>query len=84
MEMGYIIDGAFALGILALVWKMNATNEKKTGNIFKRFDQHKEHVDKTYVRKDMCQVLNERLFDTIEEVKQDVKTLLRKNGFKGQ
>lgn len=83
MEMGYIIDGAFAIGILAFVWRVNTHGEKRISNIFKRFDQHKDHTDKTYVRKDMCNVLNERICDDISEVKSDVKLLLKKNGFKG-
>lgn len=87
----YVIEGTFALGILGLIWKIstNTTSKmdniakdcnKRTENIFRRFDEYKETVKKDFVNKEVCNVVQQNLQRDVAEIKSDVKVLLRKNG----
>ena len=77
------LKGVFGVGVLALIWRISVDSNKKASTIFKRFDQHKEEIDKKFVRKDVCKILHEQMSRDIEEIKLDVKLLLKRNGYKG-
>ncbi len=80
---GVVIQGSFAVGILGFMWKVAADSNKKTDTIFRRFDEYKEAMKKDYVGKEGCGIRHDQLTRDIQEIKTDVKILLR-NGSKGE
>jgi len=86
MDATMIIQIAFSGGILLLIWRMHTdskkTMEEKVAGVFKRFDQFKRDVKDDYVSKDVNKIQYDKMDRDIQEIKTDVKTLLRKNGFK--
>ena len=76
---GYTVylEGAFAISVLGLIWKIAVDNNKKVDTIFKRFDEYKESVKKDFVQKDVCKILNEQMGRDIAEIKADVKELVK-------
>ena len=72
-----LIQGSFAIGVLGLIWKIAADNNKKVDTIFKRFDDYKRSVKEEHVSKDVCDVVRTQLSNDISEIKADVKELVR-------
>lgn len=85
MDAGMIIQVVFSGGILGLIWRIHVagqkTMEEKVAAVFKRFDQFKRDTKTDYVSKDVHKIVYEKMDRDIQEIKTDVKTLLRKNGF---
>ena len=56
----YIIQGSFLLGVLGLMWKIGNDANAKISVLFKRFDEHKSHLElhmkDNYVHKDVIKV----------------------------
>jgi len=85
MDAGMIVQIIFSGGILGLIWRIHVNGQKgmedKVGAVFKRFDQFKRDVKEDYVSKDVNTIQYDKMDRDIQEIKSDVKTLLRKNGF---
>ena len=86
MDATSIIQIIFSGGILVLIWRIHVngqnTMKEKVDGVFKRFDQFKRDTKQDYVSKDVHKIIYEKMDRDIQEIKTDVKTLLRKNGFK--
>jgi hypothetical protein len=75
-----IIQGSFAVSILGFMWKVATDSNRKTEVIFRRFDEYKEEVKKDFVSKEGCGIRHDNLTRDIQEIKTDVKILLRSVG----
>ena len=76
-----------AIGTIIIVIGIALTMAKECkiqiGNMYKRFDQYKEHLERTHVTDKVCGILHAQLNVDIAEIKKDVKELLKKaNGGK--
>ena len=69
------------LGVLAtfwgITWKLGQDMDGKVVTIYKRFDVFKKNVEATHVRKEVCAIMHEQLSADMQEVKKDVKELLK-------
>jgi len=72
-----IIQGSFAVGILGFMWKIAADSNSKVNTIFRRFDEYKETMKKDFTSKEGCGIRHEQIARDIQEIKTDVKILLR-------
>jgi len=69
----------FATSILAIVGFVlgNTKSEAaKRQRIYERMDERKAEFDKTFVRKDVCSVINKEMSEDIREMKTDIKKIL--------
>ena len=86
MDYHFIAIILTALGVLAsfwgITWKMSQYSDKKISKVYNRFDEYKDQFESKYVSKDVHQIVYENLQRKLDEVATDIKTLLRKNGFK--
>ena len=73
----YVIEGAFALGVVGLIWKIALDSEHNTNLIFRRFDEYKETIKKEHVNKDVCKIIHEQLCVDVKEMKSDIKEIIR-------
>jgi len=74
---GVIVQGSFAVGILGFMWKMSVDNNAKFDTIFRRFDEYKETMKKDFVSNEGCGLRHDQIARDIQEIKTDVKILLR-------
>ena len=74
---GYVIEGSFALGVLGFMWKVAGDSNKKAETIFRRFDEYKKDMKADFVSKEGCGIRHEQIAKDIQEIKTDVKILLR-------
>lgn len=72
--------GVLLLGVATFTYKVSKTSEEKRSNIYKRLDTVKEDFKENHVHKDVCKVLHQQLRSDVEEIKADVKQLLKMNG----
>jgi hypothetical protein len=85
-----------AIALLGLIYRVYADNsrriqavsderEKSVAGVYRRFDEHKAHVDASYVRKGACDIIHsqsKREFDELkramekgfEDLREDFKT----------
>jgi len=70
------------LGLVGFVIHNNIKNDNKVNRVYERLDEVKKDSDCIFVRKDLCQVLNEQMRQDIQEIKQDVKMILRQTNGK--
>jgi len=66
--------GAFVISTIGFMWKMSSD----VGQIKDKFSQDIQHLDEKYVDKDVCKVIHNQTASDIQEIKQDVKSLLKK------
>ena len=86
------VSGAIValVGLVAgLIWNqhrevsgMDAKNESRIKRVYERIDEEKEKTHEHFVTKEVCGILHKQLLTDLAEIKTDVKTILRKNGFK--
>ena len=60
-----------------ITWKMSDAMDKKMGRMYQRFDEYKEHLEGTHVRREVCNIMHEQLRNDVTEIKKDVKDLLK-------
>ena len=77
---GILVTGV--IGVAGFVIGNNRNESKARGRIYGRIDEKEEQYNKTFQRKDVCDVIHKTTTDTLNEIKQDVKKLLTKNGLK--
>ena len=61
-----------------ITWKMSQDTDKKFGTMYRRFDEYKDHLERTHTRKEVCDVKHEQIATDLTEIKKDVKELLKK------
>ena len=78
------VVGGGVLGIVAFILgnandqrKNAAEQDKKISRIYERLDETKASQESTYTRKDVCMVLHKQIADSLDEIKTDLKSLLR-------
>ena len=77
-----IAFGSLALGFLGFVYKTTQDEVSKRSRIYTRLDEIKKQTDEKFQTKEICNIHIDTVTQTLNEIKNDVKTLLRKNGFK--
>lgn len=70
------------VGIIALVFSIVKYDDSKRKNIYKRIDEEREKNKTQYVAKELCEERAKHIQETVKEIRDDVKTLLRANGVK--
>ena len=70
------------LGLTGFVFGHMRHEAHQRRRVYERFDNHKEHVEEKYVRKDLCGVIHKQVSEDLREMKGDIKKLLGKNGIK--
>jgi hypothetical protein len=65
------------LGIVAFILGNARAQDSKISRIYERLDETKTAQESTYTRKDVCMVLHKQVADSLEEIKLDLKSLLR-------
>jgi len=72
----YIIEGGFLVSMLGMLWKIGESSNQKISTLFRRFDQHKEdmdrHMKENYVHKDVIKVQLEHNDKDIERLEHKV------------
>ena len=76
-EVGLIVSSSVFISLVVFVFTNNYKNDNKVNRVYERLDEIKEFNDKTFVRSEMCQVLHKQIKDDIQEIKSDVKQLLK-------
>jgi hypothetical protein len=68
-----------------MVTESNKDNDDKIKRVYQRFDEYKDHLEGTHVRKEICDLLHLQTSEDIKEIKADVKFILQeiRNGKKG-
>jgi len=81
------------LSVFILVWKMTndvrrgcdkkmADCKKECDDhrtvVYRRFDEHKDHMETTHVSKEVHDIKYEQMKETMDEIKTDVKELLNR------
>jgi len=74
----YSIGIGTAVVIIAAVWNMAEGCKKSIGRIYLRFDEYKQHLESTHVSKEVHDIKYQQLEKTLDEIRLDVKTLVRK------
>ncbi len=76
-----LVPIATGLSLLAtfwgITWKMGQDCDKKIGTIYRRFDEYKAHLEDTHVRREVCELHVHQISNDLQEVKADVKALLK-------
>jgi hypothetical protein len=78
--MEWIIGGGGLLALFAMLFKHTKEVNAKISRVYGRLDEVKDDTEGKYTRKDMCSTLHKQLRDDIQDIKSDVKELLRRNG----
>ena len=64
--------------VIGVVITMATECKKQIGTVYRRFDEYKDHIEKTHVSKEVCGILHHQICDDINEIKRDVKELLKR------
>ena len=72
-------SGGLVWKIHTEVGKVQSENSKKIGRVYERLDEERENAAKTYTSKEVCGILHKQLIDQLDEIKSDVKEILRKS-----
>ena len=54
-------------------------HEKGFNRVYERFDEYKKNLEGSHVRKEVCEVMHKQLVNDVNEVKKDVKELLKRS-----
>ena len=74
----YSIGIGTAVVIIAAVWNMAEGCKKSISRVYTRFDEYKQHLEQTHVSKEVHDIKYDQLKASLDEIKSDVKTLVRK------
>ena len=72
----WLVGGGF-LGLIAFVLNATRLQDKKIERAFERLDEIKGAQELTYTRKDVCMVMHNQITSVLDEIKLDVKLLLK-------
>ena len=64
--------------VIGVVITMATECRKQINRVYQRFDEYKEHLEKTHVSKEVHDIKYDQLKSDINEIKTDVKQLLKK------
>ncbi len=60
------------------IMELALLHEKGFNRVYERFDEYKKRLEETHVRKEVCEVMHAQLCQDMNEVKTDVKELLKR------
>jgi len=73
-----------AIIIVGAVWNMSEGCKRSINRVYSRFDEYKQHLENTHVSKEVHELKYDQLKDALDEIKIDLKILVRKaNGTSG-
>jgi len=79
-----LVTGLGLLGTFwGITWKMGQDTDKKVGRIYQRFDEFKDHLEETHTRREVCEIQHKQLKEDLNEIKSDVKAILKRIKFNG-
>ena len=67
-----------AIIVIGAVWNMSNDCKKSIGRVYSRFDEYKQHLETTHVSREVHDIKYKQLEKLLDEIKVDVKTLVRK------
>ena len=74
----YAVGISTAVIVIGAVWNMSETCKRSISRIYTRFDEYKQHLESTHVSKEVHDIKYQQLEKTLDEIRLDVKTLVRK------
>lgn len=75
-----IAFGGLFMAFLGLVYKFTNDEAGKRARIYGRMDEIKKSVEEKLQSKEICSIHTNNIDATLNEIRQDVKTLLKNNG----
>lgn len=81
MQLGEgIAFGSLVLGFLGFVLKFTSDEAAKRSRIYERMDEKSKDVEMKLQSKEICAIHTTTIDETLQEIRADVKTLLKNNG----
>ena len=75
-----IAFGSLVIGLLGFLYKTTTDEAGKRSRIYTRVDEIKKNMEDKLQSKEICNIHIESINTTLQEIRQDVKTLLKHNG----
>jgi len=82
MDTTQIIGIGSLVAVCGLIFSIVKYDDFKRKNIYKKIDVERESNRENYVSKELCEERTHNIQETVKEIRDDVKSLLRKNGIK--
>jgi len=81
--LNYITAGGI-VGLLGLMLKLSrdtrTEQDKKISNVYRRFDENKEHVENKFIITQVCDERHKRIDESLTRIEDNIKFLVQKNG----
>ena len=71
---------ATIVGLSTFIWKVSKDENDKRSKIYEHLDRDRKCADDKFVQKEICKIIHDNVQKTLDEIKIDIKLLLRKNG----
>lgn len=75
-----IAFGSLVIGLLGFLYKTTTDEAGKRSRIYQRLDEVKKQTDEKFQSKEICNIHIENITATLNEIRQDVKTLIKASG----
>ena len=75
-----IAFGSLVIGLLGFLYKTTTDEAGKRSRIYTRMDEIKKVTEEKFQTKEICTIHTETMMKDLQEIKQDVKILLKNNG----
>ena len=75
-----IAFGSLVVGFVTFVWKVTEDEAGKRSRIYSRMDEIKKDITEKSQSKEICNIHIEGINATLQEIRGDVKILLKNNG----
>lgn len=72
--------GTLAIGFVTFLYKVINEETGKRARIFTRIEEIKKAAEEKHQTKEICDIHTDSISKTLNEIKDDVKTLLKNNG----
>jgi len=69
--------GGGLIGIVGFIMTNNQVQDKKIERSYERLDETKTYQDATFTRKDVCMILHNQITSSLDEIKGDIKVILK-------
>ena len=76
-----IAFASMALAFSGFIYKVSNDEQNKRKRIYERIDEIKKSNEEKLQSKEVCDIHITNIDNTLQEIKADVKTLLKKNGY---
>lgn len=76
----YIAPIGAGLAVIGFVWRMKLDTDSKRSELYDHIDKRQQENEAKYTHKILCDERSKHFADSLEEIKCDVKTLIRMNG----